>query len=542
MTPAAMPAVAKKPAVERAKFPLVWKIFFLMALLIALVVAVAVGLTITRSQTIAHAQADKSISSAARLFGEFEKQRLARLSLTTQILGTDSPFVALMQKATHPEPEPAAAPGAPPVVPGINYADIFDQLNQRKEALGTDVMMLLDEQGNLLGRTDRPALTAAPNENMAAESPLVKQIVDDASIPVVSGVMADGSHLYHVAVALLLGGGGALLLAFILSWFMAKRVTRPIEELAGIAQAVTHGDYDVHPGIDRQDEVGILGRSFAKMITSLRDKAELEELYEQMAAKSEERGAARVSEPAMLEEGTVLVTDLRGLPPTVGGGDAAKVIADVARVMRLQEAEVERQDGVVREIIGHRLVSVFRGERGIIHAIRAARAINEELAAQDDTTMQIGVGIATGEFVTGSVDLHDESGLAIVGNAPLLAMVFAWDAPTGYAYISYETAQAAGNEILSSSTHEQVALRWLPQPLPVAAVPLVSLSMTMMRTLGQTTSSMATLRVDSTQPSDTAPAGAVAELVSGSLFANRYRIEQILGRGGMGIVYRAIDA
>src|SRR2546430_10310057 len=137
-----------------------------------------------------------------------------------------------------------------------------------------------------------------------------------------------------------------------------------------------------------------------------------------MAAKPKGRGAARASEPAKLEEGPVLVTDLRGLPPTVGGGDAAKVIADVARVMRLQEAEVERQDGVVREIIGHRLVSVFRGERGIIHAIRAARAINEELAVQDDTTMQIGVGIATGEFVTGSAGLPDESGLAHVGHAP----------------------------------------------------------------------------------------------------------------------------
>src|SRR4029079_6578308 len=208
---------------------------------------------------------------------------------------------------------------------------------------------------------------------------------------------------------LLLGGGVAVLPAFILSWVIAKRVTRPIEELAGIAQAVTHGDYDVHPGIDRQDEVGILGRSFAKMITSLRDKAELEELYEQMAAKSEEREAVRKSEPAKLEEGTVLVTDLRGLPPTVGGGDAANVIADVARVMKIQEAEVERQDGVVREIKGHRIASLFRVERGIIHAIRAARAINEELAAQGNgSTMQIGVGIATGEFVTRSVRARQE--------------------------------------------------------------------------------------------------------------------------------------
>src|ERR1041385_119251 len=434
MTPAAMPAVApKKPAVERARFPLVWKIFFLTALLIAVVVAIAVGLTIQRSQGIAHATVDKSISGAAQLFKEFEQQRLSRLALTTQLLGHDSPFVALMQSAMQPAPDPAN-PTAPAA---INYADIIDQLVQRKDSLRTDVLMLLDKQGNLLGRSDWATIAAAPNENMAAESPVVRQIIDDESIQATSGVMAEGKHLYHIAVAplvaganvrigylvsgveiddafanriadstsagvvfalsadpvarsktapqftmqqmtgvgnifrtgkmmpprtvsidrsqyvmtgeplksgrstvgaavflrsldvelapfraiqksLLLGGGGALLLSFTLSWFIAKRIRRPIEELAGVAQAVTHGEYDVHPAIDREDEIGILGRSFAKMITALRDKAELEELYEQMAAKSEEREAVRTVEPPQLDEGTVLVTDLRGLPPTVG--------------------------------------------------------------------------------------------------------------------------------------------------------------------------------------------------------------------------------
>src|SRR4029077_16959977 len=134
--------------------------------------------------------------------------------------------------------------------------------------------------------------------------------------------------------SLLAGGGAAALLAFIFSLLAPKPVTHPIEELAGIAQAVTGGDYTVHPPIDRSDEVGILGRSFAKMITALRDKAEIEELYEQMAAKSEEReaaGAQPQSEAAKLDEGTVLVTDLRGLPATVGQGDAANVIAAVSR-------------------------------------------------------------------------------------------------------------------------------------------------------------------------------------------------------------------
>src|ERR1051325_9681802 len=156
----------------------------------------------------------------------------------------------------------------------------------------------------------------------------------------------------QIEQALLLGGGAALLLAFILSWLIAKRLTRPIEQLAGVAQAVTAGDYNVAPAIDRSDEVGILGRSFAKMITALRDKAELEELYEAMAAKSQERdsaGAKPVLEAPKLDYGTVLVSDLRGLPATVGEGDTSNVIATVARVMKLQEAEVVRQDGSIRQ-------------------------------------------------------------------------------------------------------------------------------------------------------------------------------------------------
>src|SRR5262249_40428584 len=211
--------IRKAPAVERPRFPLVWKLFALTALMIVIVVAVAVGVTIQRAAVISRDTVNNSISRAAKLFEEFERQRLQRLTTPVRLLGGDSNFYAYIQTALTPAPPTgqAVAPAPAPVPATIDLVSIADQLEQRRQAFGTDLMILLDDQGKVLARTDQPTVTAPTQEDLYEQSPLVKHIVEDASVPVTRGVLPLGNKLYHVAIAPLAAGANPVRIGYLIN-------------------------------------------------------------------------------------------------------------------------------------------------------------------------------------------------------------------------------------------------------------------------------------------------------------------------------------
>jgi two-component system, NtrC family, nitrogen regulation sensor histidine kinase NtrY len=73
----------------------------------------------------------------------------------------------------------------------------------------------------------------------------------------------------HIRDSALLAGGGGVVLAILLSSWVAARVTRPVEGLARAAHEVASGDWNTRVEVDGNDEFSQLADSFNRMTTEL---------------------------------------------------------------------------------------------------------------------------------------------------------------------------------------------------------------------------------------------------------------------------------
>jgi nitrogen fixation/metabolism regulation signal transduction histidine kinase len=88
----------------------------------------------------------------------------------------------------------------------------------------------------------------------------------------------------QIRAAALLAASAGLILAIVLSSWVATRVTRPVEELARAAHEVAAGNWDASVAVSTRDELGQLAESFNRMTRDLLDHRERLVQAERVAA------------------------------------------------------------------------------------------------------------------------------------------------------------------------------------------------------------------------------------------------------------------
>ncbi len=88
----------------------------------------------------------------------------------------------------------------------------------------------------------------------------------------------------HIRSAAALSAGTGILLAVLLSGWLAVRVTRPVEELATAAHEIAAGNWSTQVNVDTHDELADLAESFNRMTRELLDSKERLVQAERVAA------------------------------------------------------------------------------------------------------------------------------------------------------------------------------------------------------------------------------------------------------------------
>jgi two-component system nitrogen regulation sensor histidine kinase NtrY len=149
-----------------------------------------------------------------------------------------------------------------------------------------------------------------------------------------------------------------LLLLFTSTWvalFLSKQVTLPIQALAEATREISRGNFDHRIGVQAQDELGTLVRSFNRMTEQLGEgRRQINEFTQSLEQAIEERERRRKMMEAILEHIPTGVVSLNA------SGEVARVNSAVATIL----GDYARSARTLTELLGE------EAARSVLHLMR----------------------------------------------------------------------------------------------------------------------------------------------------------------------------
>ncbi len=212
-----------------------------------------------------------------------------------------------------------------------------------------------------------------------------------------------------------------------------KPVASSIGEIAEAAEKVEQGDYTVKLAETRSDEIGQLKTRFNRMVSGLKQRDLIEQIFGRYVDKKIAQELMRRPEALHLggeqHEVTILMTDLRGFTPLAKKLLPKQVISLLNRFFSRMIPIIEKYRGIIVDFYGDSILVFFNGIEPDIrvsasNAIQCAIEMQRELASASEQNMRdglpalsMGIGIHSGEVVVGNIGSEVRAKYGIVGSA-----------------------------------------------------------------------------------------------------------------------------
>jgi adenylate cyclase len=268
----------------------------------------------------------------------------------------------------------------------------------------------------------------------------------------------------------------ALVFGFILMWILSWLTATPVRVVRSALKHVEEGDFDCNVVVFDGTELGELQRGFNSMVTGLRERERVRDLFGRHVGR-EVAALAEQERPKLGGEerhAAVIFVDIIGSTQLVTSRPAVEVVELLNRFFAVIVDEVDRHHGLVNKFEGDAALAVFGApvslENAEDEALAAARAMAERLRAEVPDC-EAGIGVAAGHVVAGNVGAKERFEYTVIGEPVNEAARLCELSKTipGHLVASSATVSAASeSERARWSFGETVTLRGHDEPIRLA--------------------------------------------------------------------------
>jgi adenylate cyclase len=233
----------------------------------------------------------------------------------------------------------------------------------------------------------------------------------------------------------------------------ARSVARPLEHVRSALAKVGEGDLDVSVTVDDAGEIGQLQAGFNRMVSGLRERDRLKQLFDRHVGPDVARRAFDSSGLGGAElDATVMFVDLIGSTSLAAERPPDSVLAMLNALFSAVVQEVGAEGGLVNQFQGDGALCVFGAPQEVPdHAARALRAATALRARIIDLGsvfpgFDAAIGISSGHVVGGDVGTEDRYEYTVIGDAANVAARLTDEAKKrpGRLLVSEGTVRSAG--------------------------------------------------------------------------------------------------
>lgn len=225
-----------------------------------------------------------------------------------------------------------------------------------------------------------------------------------------------------------------LLLSVGVGVWIARGVSKPVQQLAEGAQKISSGHYQHRVQVKQQDELGLLAASFNKMSSGLAERDRVRDLLGKVVSPEIATELLRkdVALGGEEREVTMLFSDLRNFTSMSERLTPREMLGILNRYFSRMDAIITRHGGVVDKYMGDALMALFGAPlTNPDDADRALEAALEMTEALDDLNRRwqqrglpaigVGIGINTGIVVAGNMGSDNRLNYTVIGDCVNLA-------------------------------------------------------------------------------------------------------------------------